>query len=142
MVQLPDSFRRGVLGLTIVWALYALLWIGLEGELRQVMAMGIGAALLLVGYGLQKWTGQRPLPLQTFLRRIVLLSLLGGLLAGPLTVLFMALKTGLHAHGPEFTPQEISWVVQQIPLWSLTGTLMGLGAGLLLAAQSSPTQNQ
>jgi NhaP-type Na+/H+ or K+/H+ antiporter len=53
-----------------------------------------------------------------------------------LTLVFMAIKTGLHAHGPEFTLQEIQWVSQQTPLWAAVGLLIGLGLGMLTARQS------
>ena len=54
-----------------------------------------------------------------------------GLGFGLLTLLIMAVKTGLHGHGPEFSPAEISWVIDQIPLWSLVGLLAGLGVGIV-----------
>jgi NhaP-type Na+/H+ or K+/H+ antiporter len=54
-------------------------------------------------------------------------------LGSALLILFlMALKTGLHAHGPEFSAIEVSWVLQQIPLWAAAGLAGGLGVGLLL----------
>jgi hypothetical protein len=43
----------------------------------------------------------------------------------------MALKTGLHAHGHEFTRAEIAWVLGRTPLWALAGLFAGLGVGLL-----------
>ena len=46
----------------------------------------------------------------------------------------MAIKTGLHAHGPEFSGSELDWVLQQIPMWALVGLLGGLGLGFLLKA--------
>ena len=69
---------------------------------------------------------------------------LWGLAMGAGTVLMslflMAIKTGLHAHGPEFSPAEITAVWQLLPLWSLVGVLAGLGAGLLLLARTSNGQ--
>lgn len=56
-----------------------------------------------------------------------------------LTLFLMALKTGLHAHGPEYTPQEVAWVWRQLPLWAGVGTLVGLGIGLLAAARRMAT---
>ena len=54
-----------------------------------------------------------------------------GFLTALLTLFFMALKTGLHAHGPEFTPSEINWVIARIPLWTAVGLLSGAGLGLV-----------
>jgi hypothetical protein len=54
-----------------------------------------------------------------------------GLGCGLMTLLLMVLKTGLHGHGPEFSPAEINWVWGQIPLWGLVGLLGGLGLGMI-----------
>ncbi len=66
----------------------------------------------------------------------------GGLLFGLgsvfLTLFFMAMKTGLHAHGPEFTSFEINWVLQQAPIWAAAGVVAGLGLGLLMKAIYKP----
>ena len=56
-----------------------------------------------------------------------------GLIFGALTLAFMAIKTGLHGHGPEFAPDEISWVISQMPLWAMFGFLVGGGLGALTA---------
>ena len=63
-----------------------------------------------------------------------------GLGSALFTLLFMAVKTGLHAHGPEFTAEEVNWVVQQIPLWTVVGLLGGLGLGLLLKAVATRSE--
>jgi hypothetical protein len=47
----------------------------------------------------------------------------------------MILKTGIHAHGPEYTARELAWVWTQLPLWGGVGALTGLGFGLLMAAK-------
>lgn len=120
--------------LVVAWSLYGVVWIGLEGELRQVLIMGVGAAVLVAGYGLLRWGRKRPLTLHTFLLACALFGLMAGLFSAPFTLFFMALKTGLHGHGPEYTLQEIEWVSRQIPIWSVSGLLSGLGLGLLLGA--------
>jgi hypothetical protein len=48
----------------------------------------------------------------------------------------MAVKTGLHAHGPEFTPAEINWVLQQTPIWTAAGLLAGLGLGQIVKGRN------
>jgi hypothetical protein len=48
-----------------------------------------------------------------------------------MTLMLMALKTGLHAHGPEYPTDQIFWVWRQLPLWAGVGALAGLGLGLL-----------
>jgi hypothetical protein len=63
-------------------------------------------------------------------------GLLFGLGSSLLTLVLMAVKTGLHAHGPEFTPNEINWILQQVPLWSAAGLLAGLGLGQLVKGRN------
>ncbi len=82
-----------------------------------------------------EWGWKRPFTLPIFLLLNTLLGLLAGAFAGPLSLFFMVLKTGLHAHGPEFTAAEINWVLQHIPFWGISGALGGLGIGLLLASR-------
>lgn len=118
----------------MAWGIYALVWIGLEGELWQTVALGSSTAVLLVAYGWRRWGRKRPLATRPFLLLSTLSGFLTGLFAALFTLFFMALKTGLHAHGPEYTPQEIAWVVQQIPFWASAGLLVGLGIGLLWLA--------
>ncbi|MCA9934630.1 MAG: hypothetical protein H6662_19980 [Ardenticatenaceae bacterium] len=141
MIQLPTRITV-VRRLTIIWAVYALVWMGWEGNLHRVVWMGAGTALLLAVKGLQ-WVGRkRPYPSHHLLAITTALGLLAGLGAIPLTLLFMVVKTGLHAHGPEFTLIEINWVIQQTFLWGLVGALLGLGMGLLLVARFLSTSHQ
>ena len=58
-------------------------------------------------------------------------------LAAPAVILgLMVLKTGVHAHGPEFTPAEISWITRQFAIWPIVGGLAGLGTSLINFNQS------
>ncbi len=131
--------KRWLGWLTAVWGVYALVWIGLEGELWQTVALGGSTAVLLAANGWRRWGEKRPLVTRSFLLLITLSGFLIGLFSALFTLFFMALKTGLHAHGPEYTPQEIAWVVQQIPFWAGTGLLSGFGVGLLWLASGRET---
>ncbi len=134
MVQLPKRLPA-LNWLKFALLLYGIIWIGQEGNLPWVMVMGIGVALTL-GSKIVVWIGRkRPYPLHTFLLLSATVGLLSGIFASPITLFFMSLKTGLHAHGPEFTPQEIAWTLQQTPLWGVLGALTGLGIGLIMAAR-------
>ncbi|MCP5097519.1 MAG: hypothetical protein GY943_18390 [Chloroflexi bacterium] len=103
----------------------------LEGMLWRTVIMGVGATAVSSLQLLQKYGNGRFIPLKQW----VMITAVSGLLVGAIsigaTLLFMIIKTGLHAHGPEFTPSEISWVVQQLPLWAIIGLLAGSGLGLL-----------
>jgi len=115
------------------WVVYTAVWIPLEGALVQVVMMGVATAVLLLGHGWQRWLGGRRL------RKgwgVLVTAVSGGLLGVGsvlLTFVFMAVKTGLHAHGPEFTRAEIAWVWNVAPLGTAVCLLLGLGVGLIWA---------
>lgn len=136
-MRLPASIP-GLKVATILWGLYGAVWISLEGDLQRVGLLGVWTTAVSLGHLLQKYGGERPLSLRKWLAVTAVSGLLLGLGSGLLTLAFMALKTGLHAHGPEFTAAEITWVVGQLPLWSVAGVSGGAGLGLLIAARSQP----
>ncbi len=129
-------FPKKVPGLRLllaVWVVYTAVWISLEGALVQVVIMGTATAVLLLGHGWQRWLGGKAVGYGV---GVLVTAVSGGLLgagSGLLTFLFMAVKTGLHAHGPEFTQAEIAWVWHLLPLWTAVWLLVGLGLGLIWA---------
>lgn len=125
----------GLRGLTAVYLLYALIWIPLEGNLRRAVAMGVVTTAVLLMHGWQRYGAGRVVSLGRWLGKTAVFGLLFGAGSSLLTLAAMAVKTGLHAHGPEFTPAEIIWVWQQLPLWAMAGLLAGLGAGLVIGNQ-------
>lgn len=134
-MQIPARIP-GLRWLTIAWGVYAVIWISLEGDLRQVVALGVCTMLVGLGHGVQRrWAG-RPFLAPGWLARMAATGLLLGAGSSILTLFFMALKTGLHAHGPEFTADELAWVLRQLPLWAGAGGMTGLGLGLLSLAMA------
>ncbi|MCA9921241.1 MAG: hypothetical protein KC421_02655 [Anaerolineales bacterium] len=116
---------------TVLLAVFAAVWISLEGALWQVLVMGIGTTMIIAGYLAQRFWGGRTLSAKEWLGITAVLGLLVGIISVGMVLAFMAVKTGLHAHGPEFTPTQINWVLQQLPLWGATGLLAGTAVGLL-----------
>ncbi|MCP4422741.1 MAG: hypothetical protein GY805_39535 [Chloroflexi bacterium] len=93
--------------------------------------MGIVTTIVAAGYLWQRWLGGK-----TVERGVgVLLTAVSGLLIGGgsvvMVLIFMAVKSGLHAHGAEFSPAEIDWLFGQLLLWTAVGLLTGLGLGLV-----------
>lgn len=135
-MQIPARIT-GLRLLTILVAVTFFIWIPLEGSLTSATALAVGLALLSWGYWLQRRSGHWLRPWQW-----ALLLTCGGAYVGLATavsvLLLLVLKTGLHAHGPELTPAEISWVIQRAPWWSGAGLLAGLGLGLLTAHSPPP----
>lgn len=115
--------------------LYAAVWLALEGSVARDLLLAAPLLALGMTYLAVRFPGGRVLSPT----RLVSLSAVAGLSYGiglALLLLFlMALKTGLHAHGPEYTPAEIAWVWRQLPLWGGVGALAGLGLGFLAAAR-------
>ena len=121
----------GLKWITAVYALFAFIWIALEGSLVGVTLMGVSTTAVSLAYLSQHFLGDRTFSVKQWWGITAVWGLLLGLGSGLLTLLFMAVITGLHAHGPEFTPPEVTWIIQQIPLWTAVGLLAGLGLGLL-----------
>jgi hypothetical protein len=131
-MRVPEKFP-GLTWATAVLAIYFALWISLEGMLWRAVLMGIGATAVALGHLAQKYLAGRGLSWQKWVGLTAVLGLLFGLSSGLLTLLFMAVKTGLHAHGPEFTLNQIQWILAQTPLWATVGLLAGTGIGFLTA---------
>lgn len=116
---------------TILWAIYSLIWISLEGHLTRVIIMAVSTTLIAAGHFAQRYATNKQLSLPQWLIATTTTGTLLGFGIAILTLVFMGIKTGLHAHGPEFTATELNWLLQQIPFWSLLGSLTGLGLGLI-----------
>ncbi|GIK55614.1 MAG: hypothetical protein HND44_05050 [Chloroflexi bacterium] len=130
-MQIPARVP-GLKLLTIGWVAYGVIWIAPEGVLWQAVLLGGLTTAVLLAYLVQKVAGGRVVAVGWWLGGTAVTGALFGVLTGLLTLFFMALKTGLHAHGPEFTPAEINWVLAQMPLWTAVGLLTGAGLGLVV----------
>lgn len=128
----------GVRWLTAIVGLYSLIWISLEGALWQVILLALGLGLLCAFYVLQRLLGGHRISAGRWMAFCAGLGGAGGLACALLTLALMVIKTGLHGHGPEFTPAEIEWLLRQMPLWSIAGGLAGLGLGMLGLAYRHP----
>lgn len=93
--------------------------------------MGVSTTAVVLAYLMQHFLGGRTFSVKQWLGITAVLGLIFGLSSGLLTLLFMAVKTGLHAHGPEFTPPEVTWVIQQTLWWTIVGLMAGLGLGMV-----------
>ena len=137
MVQIPARIPLLKL-LTILLGVAFFVWLALEGDLRQVI--GLGSLVVAVAWG-QLWQrlfGGRQLRVWRFLALMVVSGALGGLVINLVVLILMAVKTGVHGHGPEFSPAEIDWVIAQLGPWLLIATLIGLGLGLIVGSTTVP----
>lgn len=129
-MELPERVP-GLKVATAVVAVYAVVWIALEGNLVRVTILGFAISLLLLGAAFQRWLAGRRLAPLAWLALCAALGAILGFTGGMFTLLFMAVKTGLHAHGPEFSQAQISWLLGQLPWWTSAGLLAGLGLGVI-----------
>lgn len=105
-----------------------LLWLPFEdtGIRWVVLFAGAISALLAAGVlqkrALSGWPSWMSHPLT---------GLLAGAAVTPIAFLLMALKSGVHGHGaPDFTPQQVTSLLNSTPLFGLAGGIIGLGTGL------------
>jgi len=108
----PISWRRIILLLIVV----SLAWLPLEDKtiiIPMLLALPVG--------GLIAW-----MCFQRFHPSLLLCGLAGGLVVAPITLFWMALKTGIHGHGvADFTTIQMINVIKSAPLWTLAGGLLG-----------------
>lgn len=127
----PINRKLKLIGISLL-GLYSVVWISLEGRLWQSIALATGFVLLSSNLAYERYLRDSAFSRLRQLAFTGVLGLVAGFLVGLLTLLFMAIKTGLHSHGPEFQQSEFIWVLSQIPIWSSAGLLGGLGISLLV----------
>jgi hypothetical protein len=131
-VRIPGKIPgRRLLAILLIG--YAAIWMVIEGNPASVWLLAILVMLYLSASLLLRFVAGRALSLVAWLALCAGAGLVFGVGSALLTLFFMALKSGIHAHGPEFTPEQIAQVVSQTPVWAVGGLLVGLGVGLLLA---------
>jgi hypothetical protein len=116
---------------------YVVAWATLEGGLWATVLAAVLTAFVLFSHLFNRILSGRMLSSADWLLITAVFGALFGLGSALMTLIFMAIKTGLHAHGPEFSALELNWVFQQMPLWIIAGLLGGLGLGLILKAVST-----
>jgi len=109
------------------------IWIALEGNLARASLLAIALTVVAAGHAVQRFLGGRRLRLPAWLLLCSILGFIVGAGSATVTLALMAVKSGLHAHGPEFNTVVIGQAVERIPAWAVAGLLLGLGMGLLLA---------
>ncbi len=115
----------------VLFGISLVIWSQLEAKLWQAVFIGVFAAAIALGRLIVRFLAGRELSI----RQLVAIFLAAGLFLGLGSTLFtlaaMILKTGLHAHGPEFSQAELLWVTRQASIWSVAGMCGGLGAAML-----------
>jgi hypothetical protein len=111
-----------------------LLWLPVE-DLHEGWVLGYGAALC--AWGAARYLTTRKADPNRFWLHYLLVGAVAGTALTPAALLLMAFKTGLHGHeAPDFTSLQIARVITLTPAWILSGSFIGLGAGLWNTARS------
>jgi len=117
---------NGPQGITILLGLAILLWVPFEDSgTIWVRLFGVLVCILAA------LTASARIPASMRQRWYTwpLVGLIAGLLVTPAAFLLMAFKSGMHGHGnPEFTPAQVSAVLNTWPIWALAGLLAGFAA--------------
>lgn len=110
------------------------IWIASEGNLTLDLVLSAAVMLVLLAHLVERSAGGRRLAPLRWLLLLAALGVVAGVGIAVLALLLMVVKTGLHAHGPEYTAAELAWVVESIPLWAVAGLLAGVGLALVTLA--------
>jgi len=111
--------------------LASILWLALEGNLTLTACLAALLTALLIYEGLYRL---RRAESRRWSRSIALFPPLGfltGITVVLITLALMVLKSGLHAHGPEFTRDEFELVWRQGILLAISGLLCGTALAIL-----------
>ncbi|HET6445381.1 MAG TPA: hypothetical protein VFI27_12465 [candidate division Zixibacteria bacterium] len=127
---------RGVRLLAVITGAYIVFWIAAEGELYRAVIMAFLVTALTIGLLTERYLGGRSFTVRKWIFSLAGMGAIAGVSIALLTLVFMAVKTGLHGHGPEFTRDQLEWVLMQIPIWGVAGLIGGLGLGLITAKRS------
>ncbi len=141
MIHMPAKLP-GFRAAAILWGIYAALWISLEGAVWRATLMGVWSVALLLGNLWQAWARGRAFGWFGWISVWGALGGMVGILSVPATLFFMALKTGLHAHGAEFSAAQIDQTAMQWGLWGIVGVFAGIGSGSILAWRLGETPSE
>lgn len=132
-MRIPSRFP-GLRLATLLLVVAGVVWIALEGELARDLGLGMATTVLLLAHLAERTLGGSALSPVRWFFVLALLGLACGVGSVLLTLGLMILKTGLHAHGPEFTAREVAWLVGNLPAWAGVGLLAGAGLALITLA--------
>ena len=121
-------------GIWLLTGLALFFWVG-YGD-RRLLSVLICSALLCLASGLtlaMRFEARRYASKQMGLPiHFVLYGSAIGAAVGPVAVLLILTKTGLHSHPkPDFESADMIRVLMLSPAWALAGSLVGLAGGLV-----------
>jgi hypothetical protein len=132
-VKARAAFNRRLRILAISLGIALLLWLPIE-DTSERWVLGFG--ICISGLAAARLLNSRFVPPNPVWWIYALAGLLSGLAVTPIALLLMAFKGGVHGHGrPDFTPGQVTIVLQLSPVWVAAGVLIGLGVALWVQAR-------
>jgi len=137
MMRSPGLRRLRISALILGAAL--LVWLPFEdSSLAWIIIFSLAICTLGIAYALTKFRLSQ--------KRAWLYLPLTGIAAGaaitPVALSLMAFKSGVHGHGAaDFTPAQVTSILQRTPIWAAGGLLIGLGASLWHSAIGDSQNN-
>lgn len=111
-----------------------LVWLPFEDSgLAWIIIFSLAICALAAVYALIKL---RPDQKKVWLY-LPLTGIAAGVTMTPVALSLMAFKSGVHGHGAaDFSPAQVTSILQRTPLWAAGGLLIGLGASLWQTASA------
>lgn len=127
--------------LMIGYGLILLIWMSLENRSTlTVSLLGTGAAIIYIGIWLINRYCDRELGFRLWFAGFVLSGTVIGAASALITGILMFFKSGWHGHlYPDYPPQMIGAMLSRMPLWSISGTLIGLFCAIVILLRQAQT---
>lgn len=120
--------------LMIGYGLMLLFWMSLENSSTLSLALlGIGATVIYIGIWLINRIADRDIPARHWFPGVILSGTFFGMMSVLITSILMFFKSSWHGHlYPDYPPQMIFTMLTRLPIWTLSGTLIGIFCAIFM----------
>lgn len=125
--------------LMIGYGLVLIFWMSLENSSTlSVALLGIGATVIYSGTWLINRISERDIPARFWFPGMILSGTFFGAISVLITSILMFFKSGWHGHiYPEYPPQMIFSMFARLPVWTLSGALIGIFSAIFMLLHQS-----
>lgn len=133
MLRLPKPVTKARF-LLIGYGLILLIWMSLEdSSTLSVAILGTGTAIIYSSAWIANRFGGQALSLKVWSIGFIFFGTIIGALSALLTATLMFFKSSWHGHSfPDYPPQMIADMFLRLPIWALSGTLLGLSCAIFM----------
>lgn len=132
-IRLPQPKTKARF-LLIGYGLGLLFWLGLENHSTLLVALlGFGAALIYITTTIMNRFHSRDLPMRLWCVGLIVWGAIIGAASTLTTALLMVFKSSWHGHlTPDYPPQLILDMLTRLPIWTLSGLLIGFCCSIFI----------